>query len=265
MPTSSIVWCETPVKFEYNLSIGANCDEPVQLTSTRDSYNEFSEKIIDVLSHRSALVLFKHIHGYYYGDRSKSTMNQAYTLMKWGILNLKPNLDDLWLEFGVSAGNSINLTATMRGEKVKQPTYGFDAFKGLDEDWEGRMALGTFTRNGSIPHVHHNVELKVGWFNQTLEPFLAAHPGEFVGHVNIDMDLFRGAFYVLKQLIPRFRPGTVLHFHEFFRHNASTNVLTGEAEMKALYYAMKRSSTPVRLQLMPFHSRWREPAVFRVC
>jgi hypothetical protein len=34
--------------------------------------------------------------------------------------------------------------------------------------------------------------------------------------------------------------------------------------MKALYYAMKRSSTPVHLQLMPFYSRWREPAVFRV-
>jgi hypothetical protein len=252
------------MNFQYDLTIGANCEKPVQLTSTLESFSKFSGKIIDVISQRSALVLFKHINYYFYGDRAKSAMNRAYMLMKWGIINLKPNPDDLWLEFGVFGGNSINLTAAMRGDHVKQPVYGFDSFEGLPEDWDGRMVRGTFTRNGSIPHVHHNVELKVGWFNQTLEPFLQEHPGEYVGHVNIDMDLFRGAYYVLKRLIPRFRSGTVVHFHELYMHNETTNVFSGEAEMKALYYAMKRSSTPVHLQLMPFQSRAREPVVFRV-
>jgi hypothetical protein len=212
----------------------------------------------------SALILFKHIKRYYWGDLSKSIPNIAYTLMKWEIMHLKPRQDDLWLEFGVSEGCSINITAAMRGPNVSQPVHGFDSFQGLPEDWYGSFQQGVFSRRGISPPVDRNAQLHVGWFNETLEPFLAAHPHEYVAHVNLDMDLYGGAVYVLKHLMPRFRNGTILHFHEFFKYNETTNSLKGDQEMRALYDALKQSPTPMVLQLMPFHTKFREPAVFRV-
>lgn len=263
--TSVIVWCATPSPFTYDLAAGVFCDNMVELTSTLDTFSVFNQKLSKAISNHSAVVRFNHINKFYYGNPStKQSLNLAYTLLTWSIMNLKPKIDRLWLEFGVSAGASINITSILRGPQVTTPVYGFDSFEGLPEHWNEKFPAGTFTRNGSIPMIEKNVELIVGLFNQTLEPFLNAHPNENVGFVNIDMDLYKGAHFVLSKLMPRFEPGSIIHFHEFFSYNPVSKTLGGEAEMRALYYAMKQSTTPRTFQLLPFQSRYREPVVFVV-
>ena len=49
------------------------------------------------------------------------------------------NSDNLYIEFGVFSGTSINYFS----KNLKKKIYGFDSFEGLKEDWVGT----TVTRN----------------------------------------------------------------------------------------------------------------------
>ncbi len=120
---------------------------------------------------------------------------------------------------------------------------------------------------GMLPPVRKNIELKKGWFEKTLPPFLEQHKNEKVSYISIDNDLYNGSVFILEQLMPRFKHHTVVHFHELIRsqYNAKTTLqdLTANAEMKALYYVMQKNPS-FKLQLMPFYGPHREPVVFRV-
>ena len=144
------------------------------------------------------------------------------------------------------------------------------------------------------------VQLVPGLFNVTLEPFLQEHVHEAVipehaaldrreeawnGHagtgkkqkiqkklisfVNMDMDLYTGAVYVLQHILPHMSSGAILHFHDFF--NAATACYSGE--MRALYDVLfsnhsvfgHTKESAMHLQMMPFETLgFREPLVFRV-
>lgn len=121
--------------------------------------------------------------------------------------------DDLVLEFGSWSGRTINHLA---GELPRHRLFGFDSFEGLPEDWRSDFPKGAFRRDG-LPDVPGNVELVVGWFDQTLPPFLDQHPGP-IGLVHIDCDLYSSTKTVLEALEPRLREGTVLVFDEFFNY-----------------------------------------------
>lgn len=134
---SKIVWCQqsywTPW---YNLTTGANCPERSTLIDNPMSYRDFRREFCllkkkDLQQH----IKFKHVRRIKYG--SSRFANLAYTTLKWSIVNLRPDPDNLWLEFGVAGGYSINLTSYMK-EKVMEstaPVYGFDWFRGLPEQW----------------------------------------------------------------------------------------------------------------------------------
>lgn len=114
----------------------------------------------------------------------------------------------LVLEFGVRRGNSIAVLARTAGQAV----HGFDSFEGLPESWVNAPA-GVLTTGGALPVVPGNVHLHPGWFEQSLPPFLAAHPGA-VRFVNIDSDIYSSARTVLWALADRIISGTVLVFDE---------------------------------------------------
>lgn len=114
----------------------------------------------------------------------------------------------LVLEFGVRRGNSIAVLARGAGQVV----HGFDSFEGLPEAWVNAPA-GVLTTGGALPVVPDNVRLHAGWFEQSLPPFLAAHPGP-VRFVNIDSDIYSSARTVLWALADRIVSGTVLVFDE---------------------------------------------------
>jgi hypothetical protein len=126
--------------------------------------------------------------------------------------------DGLFMEFGVRSGRTINHIADKR---PKVTVHGFDSFEGLPEAWAGyTMDRGAFGGEG-IPDVSSNVRLHVGWFDATLPEFLADHNAaneQHVAFIHIDSDIYSSAQTILSELAPRFRPGSVIVFNEYFNY-----------------------------------------------
>jgi tetratricopeptide (TPR) repeat protein len=118
----------------------------------------------------------------------------------------------LMLEFGVFSGHTINIIADAFPERT---IYGFDSFKGLPEAW-GWAAAGHFARD-SLPAVRKNVELVVGWFNETLPTFLEKCPGE-ISLLHVDCDLYSSTKTIFDNLGNRIVPGTVIVFDEYWNY-----------------------------------------------
>ena len=120
----------------------------------------------------------------------------------------------LVLEFGVRTGTTINYVAErMPGRAL----HGFDSFEGLPEDWTGwTQKEGSFGGEG-LPSVADNVTLVHGWFEDSLGPFLETNDAP-VALIHIDSDLYSSAKTVLDALAPRFRPGSIIVFNEYFNY-----------------------------------------------
>lgn len=120
--------------------------------------------------------------------------------------------EGLVVEVGVAAGDSIRYLASL----TDRPLYGFDSFEGLPADWPGRHeGRGHYSTGGALPPVPSSVTLHKGWFDATLPPFLATHPGP-VALLHVDCDLYDSTRTVLSELADRLVPGTVILFDEFF-------------------------------------------------
>lgn len=116
----------------------------------------------------------------------------------------------LVLEFGVRNGHSIwKIAELFSGREV----YGFDSFEGLPESWGDEQA-GSYTTLGRLPKVPGNVELVVGWFEDTLPTFKKEHP-EPIAFMNIDCDLYSATKTVLNEVNQQIVPGTVIVFDEY--------------------------------------------------
>ncbi|SEO56101.1 class I SAM-dependent methyltransferase [Amycolatopsis saalfeldensis] len=114
------------------------------------------------------------------------------------------------LEFGVASGNTLRTIAGARGGVE---VYGFDSFEGLPEAWLNGMPAGAFARD-DLPDVP-GAELVVGLFADSLPGFLEKHQGH-VDFLHVDGDLYSSAKTVLDLVGPRLRPGSIVHFDEFF-------------------------------------------------
>lgn len=121
------------------------------------------------------------------------------------------SVEGLVLEFGVRHGNTIRQIAAMLGEH--EQVHGFDSFEGLPEVWH-HEPKGSYTTKGVIPVVPANVQLHVGWFEDTLPKFLEQYEGP-VRFVNVDCDIYSSTRTVLDSLAERIAPGTVIVFDEY--------------------------------------------------
>lgn len=136
--------------------------------------------------------------------------------------------EGLVLEFGVGRGRTLRMLAGLLDPVL---VHGFDSFLGLPEDWEdiggtprpdGVIPAGTFNTGGKPPEgLPANVELHVGWYDRTLEPFLADHAGP-CRLVHVDCDLYSSTRTVLGALgaAGRIVPGTILAFDELWNYSA---------------------------------------------
>jgi hypothetical protein len=136
---------------------------------------------------------------------------------KLGVLNhalSHPRREGLYLEFGVWSGMTVNFIA----DHCKGPVHGFDSFEGLPEDWwDKRFRQGAFSTNGKLPSVRPNVQLHVGWFENTLPKFVAEHEGP-VSFLHVDSDLYSSAKTIFKFLGDRIGSGTIIVFDEYFNY-----------------------------------------------
>lgn len=120
--------------------------------------------------------------------------------------------EGLWLEFGVWSGRTINYFA----KKTKNKIYGFDSFLGLPEG-NDYWSEGMFNMNGNPPKVDKNVELVVGWFEDTLDNFLTEHD-ENISFLHVDCDIYSSSKFVLNKLKDRIAKGTVIAFDEIYNY-----------------------------------------------
>lgn len=255
-----IFCCSRKKHTQYNFEAGTTCLPSKILVSSSSSLSVFGNSICHTLLEDSYIIKFNHIKNFFYG-KGRSP-NNAYTLLKWSIINLQPNKNDLWLEFGVAAGFSINVTSILRNNSMHK-VYGFDSFLGLPEDWRN-FPIGSFSQNGIMPPTEQNIKLVPGLFNETLPGFLSLRTNEKIGFVNMDMDLYEGARYVLRALMPHFKSGSIIHFHDFLDQCDRKNFLRKNDEIRALYDTMNEFPG-LHLQLMPFNARhFKNAAVFKV-
>ncbi len=148
----------------------------------------------------------------------KANMSRAQMFVdRWALLQFavrRATVSGLFLEFGVEDGRSITWIARHHAGTV----HGFDSFAGLPEDWAGTFETkGSFGRGGKPPKVPANVELHVGWFADTLPPFLARHR-EPLAFLHIDCDIYSSTRTVFEHLADRIVPGTVIVFDEYFNY-----------------------------------------------
>lgn len=127
-------------------------------------------------------------------------------MLRWSLAQAANS--GLLMEFGVRRGTSIRVLAGETTEIV----HGFDSFVGLPEPWV-KAPAGVLTAGGDLPEVPDNVRLHAGWFEDSLPPFLAAHPWP-LRFANIDCDIYSSTRTVLRALADRIRPGTILLFDE---------------------------------------------------
>ena len=136
-----------------------------------------------------------------------------WELFRYGLAQAPP--EGLIVEFGVYEGDSIRAI----GEWAGRPVHGVDAFEGLPQAWSGTTETARkLDAKGRLPKVPANVALHVGWFEDTLPPFLAANPGP-VAFANIDCDLYASTKTVFDAFAERIGPGTILAFDEYFNYH----------------------------------------------
>ena len=157
------------------------------------------------------------------------------------------NDDGLWLEFGVYRGNTISRISKFRNKTrlVRGPTYGFDSFMGLPQEWRPPSAgcvahcrRGAFSLHGSPPFAADGTVLQwvIGWFNETLPAFVASHPQGHVSFLHVDSDLYSSAATIFETLGPSWlRPGAVVVFDELFNYRGFI-----DHEMRALWEFLRR-------------------------
>lgn len=141
---------------------------------------------------------------------------------------VRDRADGLWLEFGTGSGSTAKVMCDARKHgKV----YTFDWFQGLPTDWvpEHGACKGAFAQPAPTD-LPANAEIVEGRFEDTLEPFLAAHSGESADLVHIDCDVYDSTRFVLEALTPRLGKGSVLVFDELFYYPGREH-----HEAKALY------------------------------
>jgi hypothetical protein len=119
------------------------------------------------------------------------------------------------LEFGVARGKTINYLADrLPGRKM----YGFDSFESFPEPYVGWLdSHDKFDYKGVLPPVRDNVGLVKGFFDDTLQGFLDANPGDNVAFIHVDCDLYSSTKTVLNALKPRMKD-TYIQFDEYFNY-----------------------------------------------
>lgn len=170
-------------------------------------------------------------------------------------VRLQPkNHDELWLEFGVFSGNTINYISTFAHR-----VYGFDSFEGLPEKWRDGYGQGAFNRAGVLPVVNANVELVKGWFSDTLPRFLAEQKETSkVTFMHMDADLYSSTKFVFDTVKDRLADSCIIVFDELLNYpgyeqgeyRALQEFLRENPEFRFRWIGMEFGGQPVAIELV---------------
>lgn len=181
-----------------------------------------------------------------------SIFTSRQQIRNWAFKTLIPDRQGLILEFGVHNGASISEISKHAGRKV----YGFDAFEGLRDPWsKPDRTVGAMDLGGEIPdHLRsmENVDIPVGWVEETLPSFLGKHR-DSISLVHLDLDVYPPTKFVLELVKPILQPGAHLIFDDMFGFIGWRN-----HSFRALFEVFSKEEV-VAVGLSP------DVAVFRYC
>jgi hypothetical protein len=145
----------------------------------------------------------------------KNFLNDAVVCESgWWIIALDNIIENkLCLEFGVYKGESLNYFSN---KKKNITWYGFDSFKGLQENWKGGFfAKNYFSLDGVEPKVNENVILIKGWFKDTL-PIFFKNNNEKISFLHIDCDTYESTKDIFDNIkFERFINNSIILFDEY--------------------------------------------------
>lgn len=283
---------------------GCRLNDMKILADTSMDFKTFAGKVCDFLTTNATIITANSINmdQFLYTGIDNSSYNfYQYTLLAYALDTLLPisyNIvnynklhskvleaatirrtiinpySDIWLEFGVEKGFSINVTMAIKEKHSnisltsEDTLFGFDWFNGLPIEWSFNNGKGAYSMKGAIPNVRNGVKLIVGLFNDTVPTFLsdetAFGDNKRIGFVNIDNDLYEGARDILVWLTQsgRMRFGAILHFHELVRRKDPNSKCYGQEELLGLYDAM-RLLRHIKVELLPYHHSYFQSVLFR--
>lgn len=135
-----------------------------------------------------------------------------------------------YLEFGVHVGKTTRFFSNYV-DKI----FGFDGFKGLKDDWLGSdHSKRDFILN-KIPKFNSNVELIIGWVEDTLNIFLEKKKPKII-FVHMDLDTYKSTKFVLENIKPYIVKNSIIVFDNFFNYYGWKN-----GEFKSLEEVFNRN------------------------
>lgn len=145
---------------------------------------------------------------YEYKDRDKLYSYAHEKIVRSGPID--------FFEFGVFQGESFRKWLSIN-QHPESRFFGFDCFEGLPTDWEsGNCKKGAFTCHGRLPDISDpRATFIKGLFNETLADFLRTYEPRNRLVIHMDADLFASTMYVLMQMDPFVKRGTLILFDDF--------------------------------------------------
>lgn len=128
-------------------------------------------------------------------------------------------VDGLFVELGAFRGRTTNFLAALNPRKI---IYTFDSYLGLPATWDkGDLLIPrnsfAWPEGEPLPAFLLNVELRQGWFSETLPKFVDLHE-EPIAFLHVDCDLYESTAQGLDILAPRMVNGTIILFDEFYNY-----------------------------------------------
>ena len=174
----------------------------LKANAAKESYELFKEKMGNAM-------IFP-----YRPDMREFVIREAKAIQPSKLLCDEP----LFLEFGVAGATSTNHFAKLLSN-TNEKIYGFDAFLGLQEDWVGMLrgrTAGAYSYYGDLPKVLNNVELVVGWLQDTLSDFLNSKQEQKIVFAHFDMDTYLPGKFGLEMIKPYLVCGSIILFDDFY-------------------------------------------------
>jgi len=166
--------------------------------------------------------------------------------------------DFSWAEFGTFRGISARIFLQFLPQNKN--FYLFDSFEGLPEEWADSKGdevspAGTFARQ--VPEFDdHRAILKVGWFEDTISPFIQEYKEKGLSFIHVDCDLYSSTKTVLNGVRDLITPETVLIFDELcgvLRHQEheykAFEEFVLENNLEPEYLCSEKNNTRVALRL----------------
>ena len=196
------------VRTRFNLP-GAQIHKSINIYNTPENIKKSYDYFLEDEYKNS----YNHFKKYFY---TSFIVHDRFSALDYAIKKSLSNFekDNLYLEFGVFMGKSINYTA----EKLADvPIYGFDGFEGLKEDWMYAQK-GRFDLNKKIPKLNSNVLIVKGWVQDTLSKFLEDNNSKKINYVHLDVDTYSSTKFVLEKIKPYLKNKCIIIFDELYNY-----------------------------------------------